>query len=505
MSLFEEITIQQVGITYKQPLGLFINNEYTASSDGGKIQTINPATEEYITSFYAGTEEDADRAVVAAREAFENHWRKTSPKERGDLLYKLANIVEREKVLLAALETLDSGKPYHSNSLGDINEVIKVTRYFAGAADKFNQGNISSSNHDKYGYSLKVPYGVVAHVIPWNYPLLMACWKLQGCLAAGNCIVVKPAENTSLSLLYFAQLVKEAGFPPGVFNVVPGYGPVAGSRLALHPDVDKIGFTGSTAVGKKIMSMAGQSNLKDVTLECGGKTAAIVLDDAILEDAIDWLTLGIFFNSGQNCTANSRIYVQESIFDEFLSKFKENTFKNWKFGNNYDPFDPECTMGPLISKVQYDRVSGYLSHGKETEKLEAIELGVVKNGIGFFVPPTIFINVPQDSKLCKEEIFGPVAVISTFKNYDEAVALANDSDYGLASCIFTENVRKANQFVRDARSGTVYVNCSNEDDISLPFGGFKMSGIGRELGYAGMESYLQLKSVHMNIGNPSFL
>ncbi|KAL2708080.1 Aldehyde dehydrogenase [NAD(P)+] 1 [Kluyveromyces marxianus] len=498
MSLFQSIKIPQVGIEYQQPLGLFINNEFVKSSDGKVIETVNPATEKPITSFYAASQEDVDSAVNAARNAFDNVWSKTSPEERGALLLKLFDLIERDKHLLAAIETLDSGKPYHSNSLGDLEQILQLTRFFAGAADKFNAGSYLPVNHDKYAYTMKVPFGVVAQIVPWNYPLAMASWKIQSCLAAGNTIVIKPAENTSLSLLYFAQLVKEAGFPPGVLNILPGYGAIAGSALASHMGVDKIAFTGSTAVGQQVMALAAQSNLKDVTLECGGKSPCVIFADANIDEAIQWVAGGIFYNSGQNCTANSRIYVQKEVYNEFLDKFSKHVAETWKFGFKSDPFDEDCTIGPVISKVQYDRIQSYINHGKEKEGLTIKQFADYPSK-GYFIPPTFFTEVPITSKLSQEEIFGPVGVIAPFSDYDEAIKLANNSSYGLASCVFSENARTTAQFARDIKSGTVWINSSNDEEISVPFGGFKMSGIGRELGPSGVEEYLQTKAVHVNI------
>lgn len=502
MSLFEKITIPQVNLTYDQPLGLFINNKYVKSHDNSKIDTFNPATGEKITSFYAGNEADIDDAVKAARDAYENVWSKMAAEDRGYLLYKLGELIERDKYKLAALETLDSGKPYHSNALGDLQQIIQLTRFFAGSADKFTKGQNIPLNHEKYALTFKVPYGVVGQVIPWNYPLAMASWKIQGCLAAGNTIVIKPAENTSLSLLYFAQLFVEAGFPPGVLNVVPGLGSKAGMALASHLDVDKIAFTGSTKVGQKIMAIAAESNLKAVTLECGGKSPAVIFEDAKLDNAVEWVANGIFYNSGQNCTANSRIYVQESIYGEFLTRFKAYIKKNWTFGTNLDPFDKDCTLGPVISEVQYKRIKTYIDHGIREEKLEVEKLGNFPSK-GYFIPPTFFTDVPQSSRLNQEEIFGPVAVIAKFKDYAQAIKLANDTSYGLASAVFSENIRTANKFVRDIKAGTVWVNSSNDEEISVPFGGFKLSGIGRELGESGVDSYVQLKSAHINLSEYS--
>lgn len=500
MSLTETITIPQLGFTYNLPIGLFINNQYVASEDGKKLDTVNPSTGEKITSFYAASEKDVDKAVNAAREAYENVWSKLAAEERGFLLSKLADLIERDKPKLAALETLDGGKPYRSNALNDLDQIIQLTRYYAGSADKYTKGQNIPVSHDKYALTFKVPYGVVGQVVPWNYPLAMASWKIQGCLAAGNTIVIKPAENTSLSLLYFAQLFVEAGFPPGVLNIVPGLGSVAGTALASHMDVDKIAFTGSTLVGQKIMEYAAKSNLKAVTLECGGKSPAVIFDDAKLDNAVEWVANGIYYNSGQNCTANSRIYVQETIYEEFLAKFKTYVQNTWKFGDKLDPFDEKCTLGPVISETQYKRIRSYVDHGIETENLTCQKVGDFPAGSkGYFIPPIFFTDVPSSSKLSEEEIFGPAAVISKFKDYDEAIKLANNTSYGLASAVFSENIRTTNKFVRDIRAGTVWVNSSNDEEISVPFGGFKMSGIGRELGESGVDAYTQLKSAHINL------
>lgn len=497
--MFTPVHIPQLDVTYQQPTGIFINNKYVKPKDGSLIDTLNPTTGEKIASFYAAGSEDVDEAVKAAKNAYDNVWSKTSPSERSDLLWKLASLVERDKELLAAMETLDSGKPYHSNALGDMDQIISVTKYYAGVVHSLTNGKQIPVSHDKFAVTFQVPYGVVGQVVPWNYPLAMASWKMQGCLAAGNTVVIKPAENTSLSLLYFAQLFVEAGFPPGVVNIVPGYGAEAGAALASHPDIDKIAFTGSTKVGQMVMEAAGKSNLKPVTLECGGKSPAVIFEDAEIDKAVEWCALGIFYNSGQNCTANSRIYVQESIYEKFLQKFKSHAAQTWNFGAKRDPFDEECTMGPVISEVQQKRVKGYIECGiKEGLNIETVH-ELPADAKGYFVQPTFFTNVPQTSKLNREEIFGPVAVISTFKDEAEAIKLANDTNYGLASAVFTLNIGIATRFVRDIKAGTVWVNSSNDEEINVPFGGFKMSGVGRELGEAGLESYLQTKSAHFNL------
>lgn len=497
--MYVDLEIKQKSLTVRQPIGLFIENEFVKSNDGSKIDTINPATGEKITSFYSGKKEDVDKAVKAARKAYNTKWSKVAPADRGVLLERLCELIQRDKKILASLETLDSGKPYDSNAIADLDQIVSLTRYFAGAADKYTQGKYYPLKHEKYVYTIKAPYGVVGLVVPWNYPLAMASWKVQGCLAAGNTVVIKPAEDTSLSLLYFAQLVKEAGFPPGVFNVVPGAGKDVGDAIVTHMDIDKVSFTGSTKVGGTVLVGSGNSNLKDVTLECGGKSPAVVFEDANLQNAIQWTSNGIIYNSGQNCTANSRIYVQESIYDDFVTKFKKYIADNWSFGNAYDPFDESCTLGPVISQSQYERINEYIRVGCEDEKLKCEKLLNADSAKGYFIPPTVFTDVPQTSKLCREEIFGPVVIINKFKKYEDALELANDTNYGLASAVFTKNISVAHMFARDIQSGTVWVNSSNDEEPAIPFGGFKMSGIGRELGDAGVETFTQTKAIHMNI------
>ncbi|CAI4048535.1 aldehyde dehydrogenase family protein SKDI_13G3000 [Saccharomyces kudriavzevii IFO 1802] len=503
LKLYTDLEIPQLKITLKQPLGLFINNEFCPSSDGKTIETINPTTGEPITSFQAASEKDVDKAVEAARNAFEGVWSKTSSEQRGIYLSNLLKLIEEEQDTLAALETLDTGKPFYSNSKGDLTQILQLTRYFAGSADKFNKGSTIPLTFERFAYTLRVPFGVVAQIVPWNYPLAMACWKLQGALAAGNTVIIKPAENTSLSLLYFSTLIKKAGFPPGVVNVLPGYGSVVGQALASHMDIDKVSFTGSTKIGGSVLEASGQSNLKDVTLECGGKSPALVFEDAELDKAINWIAAGIFYNSGQNCTANSRVYVQSSIYDTFVKKFKETAKKDWDIAGNFDPFDKDCVVGPVISSTQYDRIKGFIEIGEKEEKLSSYQTSEFPNGKtkGYFIPPTIFTDVPQTSRLLQEEIFGPVVVVSKFETYDDALKLANDTCYGLASAVFTKDVKKAHMFARDIKAGTVWINSSNDEDVTVPFGGFKMSGIGRELGQSGVDTYLQTKAVHVNLSS----
>ncbi|CCF56778.1 hypothetical protein KAFR_0B04820 [Kazachstania africana CBS 2517] len=501
--MFTEIKVPQLDLTIKQPLGLFIDNEFVKPSGQDEVDTINPSTNEKITTIPLASAEDVDKAVKAARKAYTHVWAKTTPDERGKLLLKLGDLIERDIKILAALESIDAGKPYHTNAMMDLQEIIQLTRYFAGSVDKFNVGKVIPVKPEKFVYTIEQPYGVVAQIVPWNYPLAMASWKIQGALAAGNTIVIKPAENTSLSLLYLAKLFVEAGFPKGVLNVVPGAGGVVGNSLAKHEGIDKLSFTGSTSVGAKMLEQSGNSNLKDVTLELGGKSPAVVFADANLDNAIQWIASGIFFNTGQNCTANSRIYVEEGIYDTFMEKFREHTRKNWKFGEKYDMFDKECTVGPVISEKQYKSIKEtlegkYANKSEDPSQWKLEELVECRAPKGFFIPPTIITNVSQNSSLMQNEIFGPVACVCKFKNYEEVIELANDTHYGLASAVFTENIRKAHRFARDILAGTVWINVSNDVEISAPFGGFKMSGIGRELGYYGVETYLQTKSVHVN-------
>lgn len=496
--LFVDIQLP-TGESYKQPIGLFINNEFVQGHSDELISTINPTNGELITKVHAANEQDIDIAVKSARETYENVWSKTSGSAKGELLYKLAQLIEEEKEILAKIDTLDAGKPYHSNSLGDLEQIIELTKFFAGYADKINGKYIPISD-DKFVYEIKEPYGVVGQIVPWNYPLAMASWKIQSAIAAGNTVVIKSAENTPLSLLYFGQLVKKAGFPPGVINIVSGLGPIAGSAIAKHEDIDKVAFTGSTNVGKIIQKLA-TSNLKAVTLECGGKSPSVVFNDANLKEAVKWSSLGIYYNTGQNCTANSRILVEEDVYDEFLTKFKQYVLENWITG---DPFDSKTTVGPLISKVQLDRVLEYVKIGEDEEHLEKLELGdkaIYSNHNGWFLNPTVFLDVPVDSRLFQEEIFGPVVTITKFRGYKDALSKANNTQYGLGSAVFTKDIKKAHKFGKGLKAGTVWINSSNDEDIRASFGGYKMSGIGRELGESGVDVYTQIKAIHVNLAD----
>lgn len=484
------------GKKWSQPLGLFIGGEFVKSSNEQKIASINPATEEEICSVYAATVDDVDRAVAAARKAFKQpSWKGLSGTERGLLLNKLADLVDQNGEILAAVEALDNGKPYSVALNEDIQEVVGVLRYYAGYADK-NFGQVIDVGPSKFAYTLKQPLGVCAQIIPWNYPLSMAGWKLGPALCCGNTVVLKLAEQTPLSMLVMAKLVNEAGFPPGVVNVINGYGREAGAALVKHVDVDKVAFTGSTATGKEIMKMAS-GTLKNITLETGGKSPLIVFEDADLDLAATWSHIGIMSNQGQICTATSRVLVHEKIYKEFVEKFKATIQQVSVVG---DPFAESTFQGPQVTRAQYDRVLGYIQSAKEEGA--TIALGgepAPQNGKGFFIHPTMFTNVHPSMKIYREEIFGPCVSLVSFKTEEEAIELANDTQYGLGAALFTRNLTKAHRVAGEIEAGMVWINSSNDSDVRIPFGGVKQSGIGRELGEAGLSSYYSVKAIHVNM------
>ncbi|KAI1186741.1 aldehyde dehydrogenase [Nemania serpens] len=483
--------------TYTQPTGLFINNEWVESVDKKTFEVINPTTEEVICSVSEATEKDVDIAVAAARKAFETTWNTTTPQQRGIYLTKLADLVEKNSELLAAVESLDNGKSINM-ARGDIGAVSGCIRYYGGWADKIT-GTTVDVNHESFHYTIPEPLGVCAQIIPWNFPLLMLAWKIGPALATGNTVVLKSAEQTPLSALVFANLVKEAGFPAGVLNIISGIGRVAGAALSSHMDIDKVAFTGSTLVGRTIMKAAAASNLKKVTLELGGKSPNIVFDDADIEQAISWVNFGIYYNHGQCCCAGSRIYVQEGIYDKFVAAFKARAEQN----TVGDPFDENTFQGPQVSQLQFDRIMSYIEHGKQDGA--TIETGGERHGDkGYFIKPTIFSNVTPGMKIMQEEIFGPVCAISKFKDESEVIKLGNDSAYGLAAAVHTNDINTAIRVSKNLKAGTVWVNCYNMLHHQVPFGGFKESGIGRELGEAALHNYTQNKSVAIRLGGALF-
>ncbi|KAM5342044.1 hypothetical protein ACJ41O_015075 [Fusarium nematophilum] len=481
---------------YQQPIGLFINGEWVESVDKEKLDVINPSTEQVITSVYQGTEKDIDLAVAAARKAFESTWKATTPQQRGVLLYKLADLAEQNKELLAAVESLDNGKSIN-NARGDVDAVIGCLRYYAGWADKI-EGKTIDIAPDMFHYTRSEPLGVCGQIIPWNFPLLMFAWKIGPALATGNTVVMKTAEQTPLSGLVFTQFIHQAGFPPGVFNLVTGLGKVAGAALSSHMDVDKVAFTGSTVVGRQIMKAAAASNLKKVTLELGGKSPNIIFNDADIDEAIEWVNFGIYYNHGQVCSAGSRVFVQEGIYDRFLAAFKKRAEKN-QVG---DPFSEDTFQGPQVSQLQYDRVMAYIDSGK-SEGATVVTGGDRHGKEGYFIQPTIFSDVQPSMKIMREEIFGPVCAIAKFKDEEEAIQLANDTNYGLAAAVHTQNLNTAIRVSNAIQAGTVWINCFNMLHHQLPFGGYKESGIGRELGEAALANYTQNKSVAVRLAKSS--
>ncbi|KAL8794374.1 MAG: hypothetical protein Q9195_003072 [Heterodermia aff. obscurata] len=492
--LFVSLTAPN-GRKYDQPIGLFINNEFVKSEKGDKIESINPTDETPIVSVHAASANDVDTAVSAARAAYKSpSWRSIPPTERGALMHALASLVDTHAETLATIETWDNGKPYSVALNEDVAEVAGTLRYYAGYADKLH-GQVIDTGPDKLAYTIREPLGVCGQIIPWNYPLAMAAWKLGPALAAGNTVVLKAAEQTPLSILYFATLIKEAGFPPGVVNILNGVGKEAGAALASHLDVDKIAFTGSTATGRQIMKMAAV-NMKNITLETGGKSPLLVFDDADLDQAAKWAHVGIMSNMGQICTATSRVLVQEGVYDKFVALFKEQVKTVSKVG---DPFQEETFQGPQVTKAQYEKVLAYIESGK-SEGATLATGGEAQGKKGFFIAPTVFTNVNDDMKIYREEVFGPFVVIASFKDEEEAVRRANDTTYGLGSAVFTQDITKAHRVARSIEAGMVWINSSNDSDFRIPFGGVKQSGIGRELGEAGLAAYTNAKAVHVNLG-----
>jgi len=474
---------------------IFINNEWLNSVSGKTFPTKNPATGDVICQVQEGDKADVEKAVKAARAAFKlgSTWRTMDASKRGTLLNKLADLMERDRVYLASLESLDNGKPFNDAFNIDLGLTIKCYRYYAGWADK-THGKTIPVDGSFLSYTRHEPVGVCGQIIPWNFPLLMQAWKLGPALATGNVVVMKLAEQTPLTGLAVAALVKEAGFPPGVVNIVPGFGPTAGAAISEHMDVDKVAFTGSTEVGQLVQQAAGASNLKRVTLELGGKSPLIVMDDADLDFAVETAHFALFFNQGQCCCAGSRLMVQEGIYDEFVRKATERAKKR----TVGDPFASNTEQGPQVDEEQFNKVLGYIKSG--VAEGACLMAGGGKWGDkGYFVEPTVFSDVKDDMKICKEEIFGPVQVIQKFKTMDEVLERANNNNYGLAAAVFTKDVGTAIYMSNSIRAGTVWVNCYDVLEAQVPFGGYKMSGSGRELGEYGLEAYTEVKTVTISI------
>ncbi|MZG29826.1 MAG: aldehyde dehydrogenase family protein [Nitrospinae bacterium] len=479
------------------PQKLLIDGKQVDSAGGETFEVLDPSDNSVLTRVPKGEKEDIDRAVKAARKAFENGpWRKMSVSERGKLIWKLADLIEQRTEEFAQLETLDNGKPLAIARAADVPLTVDHFRYYAGMATKIHGETIDISvpyapGAEFLDFTLREPMGVVGQVIPWNFPLLMAAWKLGVSLAAGNCVVLKPAEQTPLSALYLADLFGEAGFPEGVVNIVSGFGD-AGEALARHDDVDKIAFTGSTEVGHEIVkSSAG--NLKRVSLELGGKSPSIVFPDADLELAAQGVAGAIFFNHGQCCAAGSRLMVHENVYEELIGHVADIA-KEIKVGPG---MCSDTEMGPLVSREQQERVMNYIRSGEQQGAKTRAGGNKPGNGMesGCYVEPTVFDNVNSDMKIVAEEIFGPVVVAAPFEDLDSVIARGNDTIYGLAASVWTKDINKAHRVAKGLKAGTVWVNCHNIFDAAAPFGGYKQSGFGREMGIHALENYTQVKNV----------
>ena len=469
---------------------LLIDGKWVDAQSGKTFETLNPATGEVIAKVAEADKADVDKAVKAARKAFEKgQWRKMSARQRGAILFKLADLIEQNKDELAKLESLDNGKPLAIAQAADLPLVIDCYRYYAGWADKIEGKTIPISG-PYFCYTRHEPVGVVGQIIPWNFPLLMQAWKWGPALASGCTIVMKPAEQTPLSALRVAELAMEAGVPEGVINMLPGYGETAGAAVAEHFDIDKVAFTGSTEVGKLIMQAAGRTNLKRVTLELGGKSPNIVFADSDLDQAVEGSHFALFFNQGQCCCAGSRLFVEKKVHEEFVDRILKKV-KKTKVG---DPFDPKTTQGPQVSQEQFDKIMSYIEAGQKGGAKMLAGGGRVGEK-GYFIEPTVFDNVSDDMKIACEEIFGPVMSIIPFKDIDEVIERGNRTMYGLAAAVWTKDITKAHRLAADLRAGTVWINCYDVFDAAAPFGGFKMSGIGRELGEYALRNYTEVKTV----------
>ncbi|ESQ45761.1 hypothetical protein EUTSA_v10010271mg [Eutrema salsugineum] len=496
-SAAEEIISPSVQVSHTQ---LLIDGNFVDAASGKTFPTLDPRTGEVIAHVAEGDAEDINRAVKAARKAFdEGPWPKMTAYERSRIMLRFADLVEKHSEQLASLESWDNGKTYEQAKTSEIPMLARLFRYYAGWADKIH-GLTVPADGNYHVQTLHEPIGVAGQIIPWNFPLLMFAWKVGPALACGNTIVLKTAEQTPLTAFYVGKLFLEAGLPPGVLNIVSGFGPTAGASLASHMDVDKLAFTGSTDTGKVILGLAANSNLKPVTLELGGKSPFIVFEDADINKAVELAHFALFFNQGQCCCAGSRTYVHEKVYDEFVEKAKARALKR-VVG---DPFKKGTEQGPQIDLKQFEKVMKYIRSGVESNA--TLECGGDQFGKkGYFIQPTVFSNVKDDMLIAQDEIFGPVQSILKFRDVDEVIKRANETRYGLAAGVFTKSLDTANRVSRALKAGTVWVNCFDVFDAAIPFGGYKMSGNGREKGIYSLNNYLQVKAVVTPLNNPAWI
>jgi acyl-CoA reductase-like NAD-dependent aldehyde dehydrogenase len=480
---------------------LFIDGEFVDALEGGRFTTSNPANGETLAEMSAGSSKDIDRAVAAALKAYRSGvWSQMAPRDRMDILFRFADLIDENAQDLAVLETLDMGKPIGDVIAEDLPSVIRTIRFMAECIDKL-EGTVTNTDNDAIHFTLREPLGVVGAISPWNYPLLMATWKIAPALAAGNTVVLKPAEQSPMSCLRLAELFMQAGGPAGVFNVVNGMGEIAGKSLALHPDVAKVTFTGSTEVGKLILQYAGQSNMKRVALECGGKSPQIFMADLPnIEDSVSAAYHGIYANMGEVCSAGSRLLVERPIYNEFIERFIAQGQYAYQPG---DPLDPETNMGPLVDRQSQQRVLGMIETGKQEGA--TLHFGGDKPSgldMGAYVNPTLFGDVNNDMTIARQEIFGPVASVIPFDGAEEAIHIANDTIYGLAAGIWTRDIDKAFRLIKNIEAGVVWVNSYEDGDMTQPFGGYKQSGQARDKCMESVKSYTQSKSAWIRLASP---
>jgi acyl-CoA reductase-like NAD-dependent aldehyde dehydrogenase len=492
---------QPTEATSRRKYQLLIDGQWTDAESGKTFTTPNPATGEPWAEVAEADKADIDKAVASARRAFEGKWSKISARDRGRLMYKLSQLIEARIPELAALETADNGKPFKESTYVDLPQVVENFEYFAGWATKI-EGETIPVPGQMFNYTLREPVGVCGQIIPWNFPLLMAAWKLAPALAAGNTVVLKPAEQTPVTAMELGKLIQEAGFPEGVVNIVPGFGETAGAALAAHPGIDKIAFTGSTDVGK-LIARAASENLTKVSLELGGKAPNIVFADADIEQAVNGAMMGIFFNQGQVCCAGSRLFVQNDVKEEFVGKLKEKAAKI-VVG---DPMDKATHMGPQVSEDQLNRIKSYtdIARGEGATVVAGGECPNLEGAFqkGFFYQPTIFSEVKNQMRVAQEEIFGPVVSVISFENEDDLIKQANETIYGLSAGIWTRDITRAHRFARAIKAGVIWINTFNMFNAASPFGGYKQSGYGREMGKHALELYTNVKSVWVDLsGKP---